>query len=273
MKIIEKYNDNFTIGKISEIFNISSSTVYGYLLKNNIRIRTKSETLKGKNIGKHHTDIARKNISEGHKGQKAWNKNIPCSLEQKVQISKTLKSKSKITAEFEKEICKLYEDGLTIIEISNELNISSATTYSYLLKNNIRIRTKSELYIGSGNPSWNGGVSFEPYCPKFNENVREEVRNKYNRCCIICGKNEKENIVRKSGKFTKLHVHHIDYNKLQGCEGHVWKLAPLCNSCHGKTNHNKKLWETKISEMIFIFDEVENLTRMFKNIIEISRFI
>jgi hypothetical protein len=102
---------------------------------------------------------------------------------------------------------------------------------------------------GSGNPMWQGGTSFAPYCPKFNESKKEEIRNKYNRCCILCGKDECNNIT-KDRRIIKLTVHHIDYNKLQGCEGHVWKLVPLCLTCHLKTNANRKFWETKISELV-----------------------
>lgn len=53
---------------------------------------------------------------------------------------------------------------------------------------------------------------------------------------MLCNKHESE-LKRRHD------VHHIDYNKLQGCEGHQWKLVPLCRSCHTKTNHNRKYWE------------------------------
>ena len=85
--------------------------------------------------------------------------------------------------------------------------------------------------IGKNNPNYNGGKSFEPYCEKFNERKKEEVREQYNRKCYICGKDEKENIT-KTGKQYKLSVHHIDNDKEQGCNGKKWKLAPLCLHCH-----------------------------------------
>lgn len=107
----------------------------------------------------------------------------------------------------------------------------------------------SKRISGSGNPMWQGGTSFAPYCPKFDENKREEIRNKYNRKCIICGKNECDNIYN-NGKQIKLTVHHVDYNKLQGCEGHIWKLAPLCLICHLKTNASRKIWEQKICKLV-----------------------
>lgn len=105
---------------------------------------------------------------------------------------------------------------------------------------------------GENHPNWLGGKSFGIYCPKFNNKKKEEIRNKYNRCCIICDKPETTNIT-KNGKQIKLSVHHIDYNKLQGCENHEWRLVPLCISCHMKTNRKKSrnTWEEKIKNIIY----------------------
>jgi len=79
--------------------------------------------------------------------------------------------------------------------------------------------------------NWQGGKSFEPYCPKFNEKKKEEVREEYNRKCYICNIDEKNNIT-KTNKPWKLAVHHIDDDKEQGCNDKPWKLVPLCLHCH-----------------------------------------
>ncbi len=112
---------------------------------------------------------------------------------------------------------------------------------------------------GEDHWNWQGGISFGIYCPKFNNKKREEIRNLYNRKCIICGKDEKDNKTKKEkniGRVIKLHVHHIDYNKLQGCEDHEWRLVPLCMSCHGKTNGKKSriFWENNIKEILHNID-------------------
>lgn len=86
---------------------------------------------------------------------------------------------------------------------------------------------------GEKNPNWRGGISFLPYCPKFNFQKREEIREKYGRKCFLCDKSELEN-----GK--KLDVHHIDYDKEQGCNGKTFELVPLCTSCHGRTNSKRE---------------------------------
>lgn len=84
-------------------------------------------------------------------------------------------------------------------------------------------------------PNWQNGKSFEPYCEKFNEKKKEEVREQYGRKCYLCGKDEKDNLTKR-GKMWKLSVHHIDNDKGQGCNGKPWKLVPLCLKCH---NSNK----------------------------------
>lgn len=86
---------------------------------------------------------------------------------------------------------------------------------------------------GCKNPRWLGGKSFEPYCDKFTKSLKEQVRDNFNRMCIICGESE-------NGE--KLSVHHIDYSKLQGCRGQRWALVPICRTCHSKTNHNRWYW-------------------------------
>jgi len=86
---------------------------------------------------------------------------------------------------------------------------------------------------GERAPNWQGGKSFEPYCDQFNFYLKESVRISFGRKCAICGKPEN----------AKHHdVHHIDYNKLQGCSGKRWALVPLCHSCHVKTNYNRWQW-------------------------------
>jgi len=44
--------------------------------------------------------------------------------------------------------------------------------------------------FGELNPSWRGGISYGKYCKKFNDEFKEYIRNKFNRTCYICGKSE-----------------------------------------------------------------------------------
>ena len=88
---------------------------------------------------------------------------------------------------------------------------------------------------GENNPAWIDGRSFEPYCPKFNFELKEKIRNRDNRVCQMpdCGKSEIENGER-------LTVHHIDGDKAQGCDGKLWYLVALCRSCNSKPDTPEK---------------------------------
>lgn len=96
-----------------------------------------------------------------------------------------------------------------------------------------------EAQSGEGNKSWLGGISFEPYCPKFTHSLREDIREKFKRKCYLCSKTDIEN-----GR--NLSIHHVDYNKGQGC-GQRWSLISLCHSCHAKTNYNRHHWFNLLS--------------------------
>lgn len=88
-------------------------------------------------------------------------------------------------------------------------------------------------HAGPNNGQWRGGISFAPYCPKFTDALKEEVRSRFGRRCFLSGKEE-------NGK--KLAVHHCDYLKSQGCQGRRWSLLPLDHGWHIKTNHNRWYW-------------------------------
>lgn len=101
---------------------------------------------------------------------------------------------------------------------------------------------------------WESYAVDSPYCPAFNEECKESNRDKYDRRCFLCNRLEEDNI-NKSGDQKKLYVHHVDMNKNQGCDGHVWKLVPLCMYCHGPT-HTKKM--INYIEYILEDEEIDN---------------
>lgn len=88
----------------------------------------------------------------------------------------------------------------------------------------------SQSHSGKNNPAWQGGISFEPYCPKFNKNLKAEIRAKYNYTCQRCE-------VKENGR--RLSVHHINFDKMAGCYGKKWNLIPVCTKCHGWTGTHR----------------------------------
>ena len=96
--------------------------------------------------------------------------------------------------------------------------------------------------LGIFREDWDGFGSV--YCELWCEELREHIRDKYNRICFICDKTEEEN-------GQKLDVHHVDYNKDCDCDGTECRLVPLCKSCHGKTTAgDREMWEDLIMDML-----------------------
>ena len=90
---------------------------------------------------------------------------------------------------------------------------------------------------GEDHINWKGGVGFAPYCYKFNNKLKESIRERDNRTCQLCG--IKENEGRR-----RLDVHHIHYDK-PNCEP---DLVSLCRSCHTKVNRNRDYYEDLFTE-------------------------
>lgn len=126
-----------------------------------------------------------------------WNKNVPCKSTTKKKISDVNKGK---------------------------------IAWNKGLKNPISEKRRKKL-IGqlAGNKHWNwqGGISFLPYCQRFNKILKTAIKDRDNHTCQLCGTNK------------KLMVHHIHYDK----ENCYPDLITLCNSDNSKVNFNRKHYE------------------------------
>lgn len=94
---------------------------------------------------------------------------------------------------------------------------------------------------------WRGGISFEPYLPEFNTELKRFIRERDQFTCQLCGITEE--LVGQ-----KLDVHHIDYDKTNN---EVINLISLCKSCHSKTNFKRDDWMNlfnSINEVILFQD-------------------
>ena len=175
--------------------------------------------------GKHRSESTKQKIRASLKGKYSQGKHYSCGIprseEVKQKISKANEGKHP-SEEVKQKISK-----------ANEGNHHSEEAK----------RKISEALQGEKSPNWRGGISFEPYCYKFNKALKEEIRDKFGRKCFLCPKTEKE-------EGRKLSVHHVDYNKEQGCNGIRWLLIPLCRSCNTKVNHSRDYWQDLIMDKL-----------------------
>lgn len=85
-------------------------------------------------------------------------------------------------------------------------------------------------------PNWQGGIANGEYGLEFNWQLKERIKESYNYTCQLC-----------NNAGTSLDVHHIDYDKKNNSDDN---LVPLCKVCHGKTNHNREIWQELLSEKL-----------------------
>jgi len=171
--------------------------------------------------GKTHTIETRRKISISHVGTIPYN-----SL-----VSKIYKDK----------LIDLYiNKKMTEFQIAEMLNCSQQVISEYLRKCNIEcismsLRTKERLKNPRNHPNWQGGKSFEIYPIGWNNELKQQIRQRDNYKCQLCGIDQEE-------CYRKLDVHHIDYNKENLEESN---LISLCMSCHRKTNYNREYWKNR----------------------------
>lgn len=130
-------------------------------------------------------------------------------------------------------INEYYNKGKSFPMIAREVGLTSGAIQFWMKKLGVPARPYTEASKGVLNPRWCGGKSFEPYCPAFTKSLKESIRDEFGRKCFLCG-------ISENGR--KLDIHHVDYNKSQGCSGFKWGLVPLCHRCHTKTNWNRWYW-------------------------------
>lgn len=169
--------------------------------------------------GKKRSKESIQKMSESHKGKISNRKGktspmngIPRSEKTRLKIAQSKKG-IKLSEEHKKKLCiSSYIKGK---HLSKEIKLKISITNS-----------------GESHWNWKGGISFEPYCSKFNNMLKEKIRERDNRTCQLCGKTEQN-------EDKKLSVHHIHYDK-ENCNP---DLISLCKRCNTTVNYNRNYWE------------------------------
>lgn len=101
-----------------------------------------------------------------------------------------------------------------------------------------KIKNKHHNFSGDKNPNWNGGLSFKPYCYRFNEQLKEEIRKRDNYQCqhpdCLITQLESKVLYSKA-----LIPHHVHYDK----ENCYPDLITLCSKHNSVANGNRDYHE------------------------------
>ena len=210
---------------------------YGKKMSNEQRLKIR-ETLKKLFEDPIKGEEYRKKMSE------AWNQRAPVSEEtrRKHTIANQKRYadpiKGQEACEKQKEtLRKRFEDPI----IGEETRRKMSESHVGQKRSEETKQKMSESQRGENHPNWHGGISYLPYCPKFNNEFKERVRAFFDYRCVECGTQQKEK---------KLGIHHVNFDKQSCCNDTIPLFVPLCSSCHSKTNNNREYWKQYFTEMI-----------------------
>ena len=209
---------------------------------------------KGKKLSEEHKRKTGKTLKGKYCGENSWMYGKHLSVETKKKLSECRSGKNhhmygKHHSEETKR--KLSEKA--------KLRLKNPENHPMLGKHHTEEakRKMSEAHLGKGmgvdHPNWKGGVSFEPYCEKFDDEFKEKIRNEFNRTCFLCNRTEEEimeEMKSRNKSEHRLSIHHVNYNKNCLCSDSKCEFVPLCISCHTKTNFNRGYWEKLITDKL-----------------------
>jgi len=180
--------------------------------------------------GKHRSEHVRKAIGDAHRGERNHNfgKVLSDDVKEKIRVATSGENNHNYNRKFSEET----KEKLALHRLGKVTPIETI----------IKMRNAQ---CGDKAHAWKGGISYEPYCPKFNKEFKERVRAFFGHTCQICGR------VWVEGEHL-MAVHHVNYHKESCCDSNVIPMfVPLCfQPCHTKTNHHREHWEEFFTEII-----------------------
>lgn len=156
------------------------------------------------------------------------------------------KSKMMFNDDQIKQIIDMYVNQcMKIVDIGKHFGVSGHCIYEYLNNNDVNTAFgRIQRISGPNSPNWQGGISKEPYCEKWNAEFRNRVRLFFGNKCVVCGKTKEDNDGRK------MSVHHVTHDKHVCCNDSPHYFVPLCISCHAKIHYKKEYWEQYFIRLI-----------------------
>jgi len=144
-------------------------------------------------------------------------------------VSKETKTKQ---SESHKGIKLTKEHKQSLSESRKGHIVTEETKQKIRLANTGKKQTEETIkqYKGELASNWQGGLSFLPYPPEFNKEIKKQVLERDNSIC------QNPNCVHLS---EGLDCHHIDYDKQNNNSENI---ITLCDRCHTKTNYDREYW-------------------------------
>ncbi len=193
------------------------------------------------NYGRHPTEETRKRLSLSKSGENHPWFGKHHTPEELAKISKGNKGKA-VSQETRDKMSKIARD--------RKNNPMFGRHHSPVTRAKI-----SKAVSGENGGHWKGGISFEPYCPKFNADLKRRIRAFFDHRCIICGKGATDN-------GQNVGCHHVEYNKQACCDGKPVHFATLCRSCHSITNFDRERWQSMLHIIIYeVYDGKSYFTK------------
>ena len=174
-------------------------------------------------LGKHHSKESKEKLRLAHLGKH----NSPSTEFKKGRISLYGFKKGQASWNKGKQFSEGTKQKIRLAHIGMKASDETKTKMS--LKNSME-----------NNPSWLGGISFEPYGLEFNNKLKGQIRQRDNYRCQECFRHQNE-------LKRKLHVHHLDFNKKNNNPSN---LISLCNNCHAQTLFNRDKWTNYFNDVM-----------------------
>lgn len=167
-----------------------------------------------------YSEETKKRMSKSHKGCIPWNKGLKevYSDETKRKMSE-VKRGFKPSEETKRKMSEAHKGHNHTEETRKKISEAN--------KGCKRSEEQKRKIIGEKNPNWKGGISKEPYPFGFNNDLKNQVKERDKHICQLCRAK------------TKLRTHHINYNK-KDCRKE--NLITLCVSCNVKVNSMRDFW-------------------------------